>query len=580
MVNLGALLHARAGRTGQPDDLVRARARLREGWQTRSAPVEDRIEAAHGWARSAVQAADWADATLAYAAAIELLGPAAARALPRTDQEHRLAGLTGFGSAAAACALNAGEDWQAVALWEQGRGVLLGRNLDARTDLSRLAEVRDDLATEYTTLSTALEAAELPMSDLPFEIDPLVGAARPAEPGRSAHRVARNRAQAEQLDALVEKVRALPGFDRFLRPPTPDELRSAAAAGTVAVINVNDLRSDALLVGEDGVEVVRLPDLDPQALRTRVGLFLAATRDAEHSRAESRQNERELTTVLEWLWDVVAEPILSHLRLTDATTTAPTRRLWWCPSGLLSLLPLHAAGYHQRHDTVLDHVQSSYTPTLRALDHSRRARHHAPAWPPGVLAVSMPSTPGQDALPTADREITALQALLGSSIEVLSGPAATRDAVTSALPGYDWAHVAGHATADLANPSYSRILLSDHQFAPLTVAHLSRQRLDTELAFLSACQTSVGSTRLPDEAIHLASALQLAGYRHVIATLWSVRSVHAATIATGFYTALKDAADHGRLLQPAAALHQSVLELRDRFPSRPSRWAAHIHAGA
>jgi CHAT domain len=43
-----------------------------------------------------------------------------------------------------------------------------------------------------------------------------------------------------------------------------------------------------------------------------------------------------------------------------------------------------------------------------------------------------------------------------------------------------------------------------------------------DLAFLSACQTAAGSVRLLDEAIHLAAAMQFVGYRHVIATLWTI----------------------------------------------------------
>lgn len=39
---------------------------------------------------------------------------------------------------------------------------------------------------------------------------------------------------------------------------------------------------------------------------------------------------------------------------------------------------------------------------------------------------------------------------------------------------------------------------------------------------LSACQTAVGGTDLPNEAIHLSVALLLGNFRHVASTLWAV----------------------------------------------------------
>ena len=68
---------------------------------------------------------------------------------------------------------------------------------------------------------------------------------------------------------------------------------------------------------------------------------------------------------------------------------------------------------------------------------------------------------------------------------------------------------------------------------------VARLRLDdAELAFLSACSTARPGCRLTDEAIHLASAFQLAGYRHVIGTLWPIGDQHAVDIADDIYTAL------------------------------------------
>ncbi len=100
-------------------------------------------------------------------------------------------------------------------------------------------------------------------------------------------------------------------------------------------------------------------------------------------------------------------------------------------------------------------------------------------------------------------------------------------------------HFACHGANDLSNPSASSLLLTDHQERPLTVTDVARLRLDDAgLAFLSACSTARPGRRLIDEAIHLASAFQLAGYRHVIATLWPIGDLRAVDIAADIYTTL------------------------------------------
>ena len=58
-----------------------------------------------------------------------------------------------------------------------------------------------------------------------------------------------------------------------------------------------------------------------------------------------------------------------------------------------------------------------------------------------------------------------------------------------------------------------------------------RRCADAEFAFLGACETAVGGSRLPEEAINLAAGMQFAGYRHVIGTLWSVADTATARVA-------------------------------------------------
>lgn len=115
------------------------------------------------------------------------------------------------------------------------------------------------------------------------------------------------------------------------------------------------------------------------------------------------------------------------------------------------------------------------------------------------------------------------------------------------------------------------------QQRPLTVVDVARLRLDADLAFLSACSTARPGGPLADEAIHLASAFQLAGYRHVIATLWPIADQNAGTFAARVYTTLA-ANREGHV---ASAVHSAVRQLRQQWGwNAPSMWASHIHVGA
>jgi CHAT domain-containing protein len=197
-----------------------------------------------------------------------------------------------------------------------------------------------------------------------------------------------------------------------------------------------------------------------------------------------------------------------------------------------------------------------------------------------VMVVTMPHTPGAADLPGATTEAERLRDLLPGKVEVLEGPQATHDSVTAALPHCPWAHFACHGQSDLADPSASHLLLHDHQAKPLNVVDVTRLWLDrAELAFLSACSTSRSGARLADEAIHLAAAFQLAGYRHVIATLWPIGDRPAVRIATNIYRTLTSE-DTDDVAIAAEALHAATRRQRAIQLDRPSTWAAHLHNGA
>ncbi|GII64948.1 CHAT domain-containing protein [Sphaerisporangium krabiense] len=561
-VNLSHALHELAGATGEDHAAQEAVGLLEEVAGQEQARTAVRIDAARGWGRLAVRRGETEGAARGLAAAVELLPRLAARGLSRSDATRWLAEYARLAGDAAALAVATGRPERAVELLEMGRGVLLAQALDSRTDLTELRERDAALADRFAYLATRLDADETGgPSDSPDLRRELAG----------------------ELAELTERIRSLPGLDRFLLPPDLTRLRAEARGGPVVMVNVSDHRCDALILTASGVQVQELPALSTRAVHER----LAVMRDAlacrsSRSEPERERAERAMHATLAWLWDAVAGPVLDRLGLTGAPDG--DRRLWWVPCGPMAYFPLHAAGHHQDppgpgRRTVMDRVTSSYTTTVRALAHARARQAERPgARRPRVLVVAMPETPGATPLPGARVEYSRLSRLF-PGLDGLVGRDATRDAVLSRLPGSAWAHFACHAAADPADPSGSHLLVHDHAGRPLDVVEVSRLRLrDAELAYLSACNTAVTAPELADECVHVVTAFQLAGFSHVVGTLWEIGDAVAAQFAGTVYEGLVAAGSDPA--HAARCLHRATRALRDRHPDRPTLWASHVHMGA
>lgn len=193
--------------------------------------------------------------------------------------------------------------------------------------------------------------------------------------------------------------------------------------------------------------------------------------------------------------------------------------MWWCPTGPLTVLPIHAAGHHPRlrtattsSNSVLDRVISSYTPTLTALTRTHRPLAHTPV---RQLTVGMPTTPGLSPLPAVPAELKILARHFppGADNHQLVESQATRADALAGIATHSWVHLACHASQQHADPTRSGFALWHDT---LTITDLATQPTrGQDLAFLSACETATGSVRHLDEAIHLAAAMQFLGYRHV-----------------------------------------------------------------
>jgi hypothetical protein len=599
---LGNVFLSRAVQSGDDKDRDQAASMFIAAASTVGARPSLRIVASAG-AAVAIMLRDQETALRLWEDAVRLLSEAAPRSLTREDQQRE---ITTYGNLAARAAAQAMAEFGPVAdrharvlgLLEAGRAVLLRQALEARDDLTALRERHPALAARLEELRDLLDQP----ADYPSPLAaPGPGVA--AESSRSAGLRTDDRRQAAgELAGLLARIRSLPGFARFGLAPDREELLAEAGEGPIVTLNVSDLGSDfrshAFLLTAVGVRVVELADLDAAILADRVSSFhraLAITA-SPHASGPARQTaETEICRVLEWLWDAVAEPVLTALGYRESAHAGQWPRVWWVPTGQLTQMPLHAAGHHSdpdgpRRRTVMDRVISSHTPVISALRYSRRRLAQAEDHVDRSLIVGLPATPGSSHLPGVRTEISLIRSrlphplILGEAGDNAEEPvlAPTLANVERYLPGCSLAHFACHARSNASDPSQSYLLLHDHAEHPFTLARIAAANLGrARLAYLSACETAfTADLALLDEAVQLVSAFQLAGFPHVVGTLWPVNDRVAVEVADAFYEALSapdGAVDTGRA---AIALHHATRAMRTRYPRSPSLWAAYLYAGA
>ena len=489
---------------------------------------------------------DWERAYEALNKAVRLVPAIAPKSLLNADKQHMLGQVVGLASNAAAVALQAGKNpFVSLEILELGRGILATSLDDMRIDVLDLKEKEPELAKQFVSLRDEL--------DFP---------AWRAESGdedrkRSWQTETNRRYDANRnFEQLVEKIRNRTGFEDFLLPPTQEKLKAAATRGPIVVINVSkDLdRCDTFLIQEHQIQTLPLPNL-------RYG-------DIEE---KSKDLALDSFGVLEWLWDTVARPILDALGFTKPPSNGDWPHVWWIPIGQLSRFPLHAAGRHRKGsgETVLDRVISSYASSVKAIISGRRNRPEAqPAESrPQALLVGMENTPGQSRLPFASKEIELLQDLFRGMSVTATEPRPYKQDILFHLPACTFFHFAGHGYSDETNPSQSYLALEDWRSDKLTVADLLElkiRNISPFLAYLSACGTGqIKDHRLFDENVHIISACQLAGFRHVIGTLWEVKDESCLEMSRTTYQVIRD----GGLTDSSVCLglHQAARRLRDRW---------------
>ncbi|KAL8805318.1 MAG: hypothetical protein Q9200_005474 [Gallowayella weberi] len=557
LIVLAHTLIAKVEQTRCIDDIKPFVSIFKDGWDCPMAPPSQRILAIETVVYLLDLDTDWEGSSTLMETAVRLLPFVSPRSLKHADRQNQLKIHNGLPSRATVYALREGKrPSDALKMLDFGRGVIASFLMDLRGDVSHLEEQHPDLAVRYKSLrddlDTPADDAVLWESSKAFFLESELKKRREAD---------------RKMNEILEEIRAQPGLSGFLLPLSEEQLRGAADLGPLIIVTVDSFSCDAFLVEKHQIRVLNLPDLELIDVENHV-------RDLQASHLSTSY----MTSTLEWLWKSIAAPCLDALGYIGPFTDENGPRVWWIPTGPLSHLPLHAAGRHTKgsNDTVLDRVVSSYASSVKALIHGRqqasqKAQDSAPS---SALLVTMKDTPDRAQLHFADEETSVLESLCGSlNLKPIRLQVQTRQEVLSQLPASAFFHFAGHGYSDATEPSRSSLLLEDWQKKPLTMADLRDLRLNQKglfLAYLSACWTGANRAKdLDDEGINLISACQLAGFRHVIGTLWEVSDRVCVEVARMVYEML--CGDEG-LTDAAVArgLHHATRALRDESMHRDS----------
>ncbi|KAH9170793.1 CHAT domain-containing protein [Lactarius sanguifluus] len=364
----------------------------------------------------------------------------------------------------------------------------------------------------------------------------------------------------KERDYLTSRIRALPGFDSFLKSPSFDTLRSAASSGPVIIINHSRWRSDILILLHN-----TSPSLipNPRDSYDRASALKDKLLDSRRKYGlDSSHYDETLASVLAELYDLVGKPVIDRL---DQLQVPRQSRIWWCPTSVFCSLPLHAMGPIPSDDIekryFLDLYICSYTPTLSALIQSRN-RDSGPQSSdrPSLLLVAQPDP----SLPTV-------------------GEAATPAAVIDGFHRHRFVHFACHGTLETGKPFEAGFELYGER---LTLLEIVRSHLPTaEFAFLSACHTAeVTEGSIVDEGLHLAAAVQYCGFRSVVGTTWAMVDEDGRDLAEHFYKALFSNSRREQGIpyheRSAKALRFAVKKLRRKRWITLERWVNFVHYGA
>ncbi|CAH0033322.1 unnamed protein product [Clonostachys rhizophaga] len=343
------------------------------------------------------------------------------------------------------------------------------------------------------------------------------------------------------VDDRVNDILGLPELDYFLNVPPRSDILETAKSGPIVVLNlsVQCLEGCAIfIITQSHLKVLHLEDVEHDEIR-----YWALNGEKTWSRK-----------CLAWLWDTITGPIMGALGFTQPPDNDDWPHVTWISTGVMSKFPFHASGRHEcgGRETVMDRVVSSYGTTVQTLVASRL---QAPitSTRAEALLVGMSNTPRHGTLPHAADEVCEIEKILKCTSVNAAQLRGTRE--TS-------------SPASAIATFFCRTRLFD----------LNLDQGAHFLAYLSACGTGlVREEKFLDESIHLISAFQVLGFRHVIGTLWEVQDMICVDLARLTYQVIRDESMTDKSIN--RGLNKATKRVRDEWLAEYARRSLDIRAG-
>ncbi|MEK6409600.1 MAG: CHAT domain-containing protein, partial [Acidobacteriota bacterium] len=624
--NLGCSYYARI-RGERPENLEEAIFHLQQALEVHSPltnPAMSRKTAQKlGEACLALQSWDQAAAAFGKAiAADEILYQAA---LGQVGREIEMAEAGDIYSLAAYASAKAGFLLQALEALEQGRARTLRDALERnRRDLEQLAgHGYAELYRRYQEASRSWQELRRHSTSQRSESTPIHSQARQPE------LVAELEAAQSEILAIVDEIQQVPGYEDFLRSLPAGSIQALSQQTPLIYLFATSQGGLGLVVSGGVICPVWL---DALSYKDLMEALLGPAAESGYLVAYAHWREvitnREASTVerlaatdawhaaieaaTEWLWKACMKQVVKILQEQRIHQVA------LIPGGLLGLLPLHAAWTSDARRSsgrryALDKISFTYAPSAHVL---RSAQAGAARPANTLLAIDNPGMddPELELRFSGEEVASAAEHFESANIRWLVGEAASVDRIKAELSAYQVLHFSTHGLAVPVEPLESFLLLANRE--KLTLREILELRLDTaRLAVLSACETGIPGTTLPDEVVSLPAGLMQAGVPGVIGSLWSVRDASTMMLMARLYDLwrkenyeppealrlaqiwLRDTTngqkeayfkhslrEHIRMkmseLAPREALHQLLLEDKeDRSFAHPFHWAAFGYMG-